>query len=182
MQKACILNTLTKLQPYKSDQVKVEQRSCQWMTLTSMSNWLPHRLNFQKLLKGTGHPFGRNCFKRLCHVAWKGWEESRKERVISQCTLFKINFALSFSRKSVSIVWNLFGWLLGSPFPKGMAGKEIHWKIRKTSIVLWEFFLLKNVRNLYTPWAESLKSGVISRATLHLLTLSFNCLDLIVSL
>lgn len=51
-----------KSQPYKTDQVKEEQRSCQGKTLTPVTNQLPKMLNFQKLLKGTGYSVDENYF------------------------------------------------------------------------------------------------------------------------
>ena len=151
MQNAHILNALTKLQPYKSDQVKVQQRSCQGRTLSPVSNWLPHRLNFQKLLKGTEHPFGGNCFKMLCHGAWKGWRRAERKDLFLSVLCSKLIWLFFLSKKFVSIVWILFGWLLSSPFPKGMAGKKIHWKNRKTSTVLQGLFSLKKTKKIYTP-------------------------------
>lgn len=51
-----------KSQPYKTDQVKAEQRSCQGKTLTPVTNHLPKMLNFQKLLEETEYLFDENYF------------------------------------------------------------------------------------------------------------------------
>lgn len=54
-----------------------------------------------------------------------GRRAGRKELFLSVlCT--KLTLLSPFDRKLAPIVWDLFGWLLGSPFPKGTAGKEIH--------------------------------------------------------
>lgn len=83
-------------------------------------------------------------WKALPRLSLKRLGEGQKESsYFSNVLCSKLILLFPFSRKFVSVVWNLFGWLLGSPFPKGMAGKEIHWKMRKTSIVLWKFFSLK---------------------------------------
>lgn len=54
-----------------------------------------------------------------------GRRAGRKELFLSALRT-KLTLLFPFYRKFAPIVWDLFGWLLGSPFPKGTAGKEIH--------------------------------------------------------
>lgn len=128
MQKALITNGLTELQPDKP--LRSGERGGEAPPENATNPRVECDPTQAEISKSCSKELGTHLVETVLKGSATASEKAarragRKEFFLSVlCT--KLTLLFPFYRKFASIVWDLFGWLLGSPFPKGMAGKEIH--------------------------------------------------------